>query len=146
MHSSEDSNDVLCDGLRWLSPPVPSSDFDDRVIAALRQPGSWREALLRVVQPALSGMCCSVLATLAVIYWTVNGPASFPVPRLPAMPTAHVNMALLDMILDEPTLRADSLEQLSRVSSAAAPLPVEPVHRPPDIRHACLPRKTAVTC
>jgi len=144
MLNDKDTNDVLCDGLRWLSPPVPSSDFDDRVIAALRHPGNRWQVWLRAAQPALYGMCCSVLATLAVIYWTMNGPASFPVPRLPAMPAAHVNMALLDMILDEPSLRADSLEQLSRVSSAVPPPPVEPGHRPPDVRHACLPLKTLV--
>jgi len=141
MLSDEDTNDVLCDGLRWLSPPAPSSDFDDRVIAALRQPGSCWQIWLRAAQPALYGMCCSVLVTLAVIYVTLHGPETI---SMPAMPHTRIDMAVVDIILDEPHLRADSLEQLSRLSAATSTLPVGAAHRPPDIRRAWLPTKTLV--
>jgi hypothetical protein len=129
-------------GLKAIKTPEGSADFNIAVLQGVGQPGTWLEHLMVHLRPALSAMCISLAVSLAVLYYSINGPISIPMPRLPDLPTSKVNLSLIDNVLDEPNLKADSLFQLPGISSSVSFVPPTPPHRRPDLRHACLPVKT----
>jgi len=131
-------------GLKAVETPEGSSDFNNAVLQGVGQPGTWLERLMAQLRPVLTAMCVSLAVSLAVLYYSINGPISIPMPRFPDLPTSRVNLAVIDNVLDEPNLRADSLFQLPGISSSVSSVPPSPPHRPPDLRHACLPVKTLV--
>ena len=106
----------LRDALRSLPVPMPSPDFDNRVLAALNAPRPWRQRLSwrriwQPVQPLLLGTSCSLGLTLLLLHFALNAPLSPSAPpalsSLAAAPPAP--LPPLDALLDRPNLRAGSL-------------------------------------
>jgi len=144
MPDQDDFDSAFRHGLKSIKTPGGSADFNNAVLQGVGQPGTWLEHLMGHLRPVFSAMCVSLVVTLAVLYYTINGPISISMPRFPDLPTSKVNLALIDNVLDEPNLKADSLLQLPAISSSVSSVPPAPPHRPPDLRHACLPVKTMV--
>ena len=147
------TDSYLTEALRGLPVPVPSTDFDDRILAALRVPASWWRRLWQPLQPLLLGASASCGLTLLLLHLTLSAPPSAP----PYPPAALSNIAAVsaplpsvDALLDRPNLCAGSLA--SAWNSPPAPnnggtgeAGQEPVERRPEPRrHAEVSRRPAL--
>ena len=128
---------TLGEALRSLPVPLPSADFDDRVLAALRRPTPWWRRLWQPAQPLLLGASGSLAVTLLLLHFTLNSPLSPPsqtpvsVQNLAAAPPA--SLPSVDALLDRPGLCAGSLT--AAWNSPILPEPVaEPAPRKPEPR------------
>ncbi len=125
---------ALRDGLRRLPVPPPSTDFDARVLDALRVPSPWWRSLWHAARPLLAGTACSLVVTLAAVAWTTQTPATAhraASPPVTAKPRP-LDMAAVDRLLDRPGLSAASLSRLD-----TPPPPVADAdRRPPPVRRA----------
>lgn len=95
-----DPDAALRDGLRRLDVPPVSHGFDDRVLAAVRQPRGWR-ALWPNLRPALAAGTVSMVAMLGLIHWGLSSPATAPAPAsaCASAPAANID---LERLLDHP--------------------------------------------
>ncbi len=123
---------ALRHGLRGLPTPVPSPDFDDRLLAALRGPRPWWQTLWPQARPVLAGAACSALLTLAALSWSLQTPT----PALPAVSAAHaaprpLDMTALDHLLDRPGLSAASLARIETPVPSAPAAPLDGRRPPP---------------
>jgi len=141
----------LRDALRSLPVPVPSGDFDARVLAALTAPRPWwrRLSWRRVwqpVQPLLLGTSCSLGLTLLLLHFTLSAPQAVPAPApltsLAAAPS--VPMPPLDALLDRPNLRAGSLAAWNSALAADADEPEKAPRKPEPRRRAEVYRRPAL--
>lgn len=131
---------ALKDGLRRLSVPEPGSDFDDRVIFALQVRLPWWQALFSFARPMASAAACSLVATLALMHFTLSSPQSAS-PAPPAAPSAvsasapagqGFTMAALDRALNQPDMRDGTLIRLlTAPPKPSDPLPALPAASPP---------------
>lgn len=101
----------LRDGLHALPVPPVASNFDARVLAALRAPMPWWRRWWEPARPLLLGASCSLLVTLALLHWALSAPVGTPSPRAApsALAAAPARAPSLDSLLDRPGLRAGSL-------------------------------------
>ena len=122
---------ALRDGLRALPVPEIGSDFDARVLAALRAPVPWWRHWWQPAKPLLLGASCSLSVTLVLLHWALAAP---PPPILggqdKTQASAPGRAPSVDTLLDRADLRAGSLA----AAWAAPPLP--PGRRPEPPRHA----------
>jgi len=122
---------ALRDGLRALPVSEIGSDFDARVLDALRAPAPWWRKLWQPARPLLLGASCSLSVTLVLLHWALAAPQP-PMLGGPdqAQASAPGRAGSLDVLLDRPGLRAGSL-----AAAWAAPLPPSG-RRPEPPRHA----------
>ena len=153
---------ALRDGLRRIPVPQPGPDFDDRVIAALQvRRRSWWLTLLGFARPMASAAACSLVATLALLHWSLSTPAAksatpaaVPPPAATATSTPAgegFTMAALDRALSQPDLREGTIARLLEspetlpdpVLTPPAPPPASPVRprKPPDRRDGLAPHR-----
>lgn len=136
---------TLADALRSLPVPTPPTDFDDRVLAALRVPVPWWRRLWQPVQPLLLGASGSLAVTLLLLNFTLSSPPSAPPPTpasiqsLAAAPPAP--LPSVDALLDRPGLCAGSL--MAPWNSPLLPqlAPEQPPRRPEPRRRAAVSRQ-----
>src|SRR4051812_28759638 len=72
---------ALAEGLRQLSTPEVSAGFDERVLAAVRQPAPRRLpawASWRMLRPVFAGAAVSLVAMLAIGSWLMRLPLDVP--------------------------------------------------------------------
>ena len=146
MRKPDNYDEALRNGLNALSTPELPSDFKSRVISQVDGPRSRWMTLFYTLRPALSAMCCSLAVCLAVSYWVMHGPVTITFPVMSDMPSRQLSSAAVEKLLDGPDLREVSLQQIAHLSASLNVTPPAPAHRPPDIRHACLSKKTLVFC
>jgi hypothetical protein len=118
----ERADRALREGLERLPVPEASPEFDARVLAAVRQPVPWWQALRAPLRPMLSGAACSLVVTLALIYWSSRLPAT--VRPANAAPTGSI--AALDQSLDRPDLSVFSHTRLSALRPPWQSVPPQP--------------------
>ncbi len=102
---------ALRDGLQALPVPDLGTDFDARILDALRAPGPWWRRVWAPARPLLLGASCSLSVTLILLHWTLTAPvtAPFPAAASAALAAAPSCPPSLDRLLDRPNLRAGSL-------------------------------------
>ncbi|HEX5322158.1 MAG TPA: hypothetical protein VFW40_00130, partial [Capsulimonadaceae bacterium] len=119
MNNRADENriaEALREGLRAQPVPQTGADFDDRVLAALRN-RPWWQALWLSARPIVSTAACSMIAMLAILHFSLQPPAPAfnPHPATnPPLPTGRVGvaMAALDKALDRPDLSFGTISLL----------------------------------
>ena len=126
---------ALRDGLRALPVPEIGSDFDARVLAALRAPVPWWRHWWQPAKPLLLGASCSLSVTLVLLHWALAAPqppmlGGSEGERGGVQASAPGRAPSLDGLLDRADLRAGSL-----AAAWAAP-PPPPGRRPEPPRHA----------
>ncbi|MGI4787586.1 MAG: hypothetical protein ACRYFS_01905 [Janthinobacterium lividum] len=147
IHFPEDTDSILTEALRSLPIPVPSADFDDRILTALTVPLPWWRRVWEPVQPLLLGASCSLALTLLLLHFSLSGPPSAPRPpsaALSNLATAHTPMPSLDALLDRPNLCAGSLAEAWNSAASAANERTEPqpaAQRPEPRRRAEVSRR-----
>jgi hypothetical protein len=95
---------ALRQGLRALEVPPPSTEFDARVLAAVRGRSPLREMFLSYLRPALATASVSAVATLLLVHWStrpVHTVEAAAAPRTPAATAPETN-ALLERVLSDP--------------------------------------------
>ena len=105
---------ALRDGLRALPVPEIGSDFDARVLAALRAPVPWWRHWWQPAKHLLLGASCSLSVTLVLLHWTLAAPrppilggAEGAGGRVQASSPGRAPS--VESLLDRPGLRAGSL-------------------------------------
>jgi hypothetical protein len=96
------TDQILREGLRSLPSPIPSVDFDERVLAELHDSISWRAALRDSLKPMLAAMTGSFLIGLLAIHFFLQAPA----PNLSTMKSAPINYEAMQKLIDSPNLSA----------------------------------------
>ena len=140
----------LRDALRRLPVPVTPADFDDRVLAALNAPRSWRQRLSwrriwQPVQPLLLGTSCSLALTLLLLHFTLSAPQAAPASAPPASSNlASAPLPPLDALLDRPNLRAGSLAAWNSDLSTEDAEPQKAPRKPEPRRRAEVYRRPAL--
>ncbi len=137
---------ALRDGLRALPVPPVASDFDARILDALRAPVPWWQCLWEPARPLLLGASCSLLVTLALLHWTLSASVGTPRPLPPLAGGGQENVQAaapprapsLDSLLDRPDLRAGSL------AAWTLPPPAPPDRLPQPPRHAQAGRRSCL--
>jgi hypothetical protein len=89
---------ALREGLRRQDVPEVAPGFDDRVLAAVRQPGGWLTCWPGL-RHALAAGALSMVAMLGLIRWSLTSPATMPAPKSAWAPAAAID---LDRVLDHP--------------------------------------------
>jgi len=129
----------LRDGLRALPVPEIGSDFDARVLDALRAPPPWWRQWWQPAKPLLLGASCSLSVTLVLLHWTLAAPHPHP-NKTPILwgpdegggrvqASGRGRTLSVESLLDRPGLRAGSL-------AAAWAIAPPPDRRPAPPRHA----------
>ncbi len=140
-----DTLPTLADALRSLPVPVPSADFDDRVLTALHRPAPWWQRLWQPAQPLLLGASGSLAVTLLLLHFTLSGPPTAPSPA----PVSVQNLAdappaslpSVDALLDRPGLCAGSLS----AAWNSPLLPEQAPRKPMPRRRAEVSRRVTLT-
>ena len=133
---------ALRDGLRALPIPEIGSDFDARVLAALRAPVPWWRHWWQPAKPLLLGASCSLSVTLVLLHWALAAPqppmlGGSEGERGGVQASAPGRAPSLDGLLDRADLRAGSL-------AAAWAAPPPPDRRPAPPRHAQAGRRACL--
>ena len=92
---------ILSEGFRAILTPVPSPDFDERVLAGLRDSApSWYVALRNSLKPMLTAMTGSFILGLLAIHFALQAPT----PTLTPMTSAPINYQAMQRLIDSPNL------------------------------------------
>jgi len=137
----DDSDSALREGLRALPAPEPSTDFEPRVLAALRTPEPWWRIVLPRIRPLISGVACSLILTVVLAQWALHAPES----RTQAVSTGARSAVAVDEVLDHGDLRGGSLARLSGDRREAIPPPRMPSAAPPSPKHPAGQSRTQFT-
>ena len=121
-------NEALRTGLRSLSVPSVSTDFDERILAALQSPKPLWQRLWQPARPLLAGASFSLIFTLIGLHWSLSTPLSGPPApnsggaREEQILAAHPAPSL-DALLDRPNLTAGSLALVWNAPPTPTPQP-----------------------
>src|SRR5579884_1540625 len=112
--SGERIDEALKQGLRTMAVPDPGSDFDDRVIAAVRARKSWWYLIWDFARPVVSAAACSAVIMLAALHLALQTPSQASDTQVTIQPPvqAAITMAALDRALDRPDLRFGTISSL----------------------------------
>jgi hypothetical protein len=92
---------ILSEGFRAIPTPVPSPDFDERVLAGLRDSApSWYVALRNSLKPMLTAMTGSFILGLLAIHFALQAPT----PTLTPTKSAPINYQAMQRLIDSPNL------------------------------------------
>ena len=123
MSDHHESERALTEGLRNLSAPEPSADFNSRVLEALQRPEPWWQFILPRLRPLVSGAVCAIILTIVLTKAALNSPDSSPT----VSPARAEHAVLAEDALDQPDLKAGSFARLAtdrepaRIPTPSAP-------------------------
>ena len=119
---------ALRSGLRSVAVPSVSTDFDERILAALHGPKPLWLRLWQPARPLLAGASFSLLVTLLGLHWSLSAPLSGPPAPNSGGAREEQSFAArpapsLDALLDRPNLTAGSLAFVWNAPPAPTPQP-----------------------
>jgi hypothetical protein len=119
---------ALRNGLRSLSVPNVSADFDERILVALHRPKPLWLRLWQPARPLLAGASFSLLVTLVGLHWSLSAPLNGPPAPNPVGAREEQILAAhpvpsLETLLDRPNLTAGSLAYAWNAPSIPTPQP-----------------------
>ncbi len=146
MSDQPDIDVLLRRGLRDLPSPTVAADFDDAVLASVRQPRPWWQSLWMSASPMLSGGACAFVAVVALVVTmthlsppdatmgtNIAAPSS-PVARQIEAPATSVAFDI-DRLIDKANLRSSDvwtirMQPVARPKSTLERRPNTPIDKP----------------
>jgi hypothetical protein len=132
MSAIEFGGDVLAfrSGLQILTNRRLSQDFDERVMAGLRRPPTWKDALLANVRVLAPAMACGAGATLFLLQIALQTPTA-PTYVASSGPAQTIDVDKLMYLIDKPNQCVASMSLLQQCIEPAkavvtTPAKVEP--------------------